>query len=136
MKPEEKKELVAEIIAAIKDEFWLTPKVKEENLKANVPALLDMVINEIAVFYDVSSESIKGKWRKGIIPQCKQIYFYIAKNHINTHISLNQIAKHINPNSSHCNAIYGIKTLQDRMETEREIQKDVWAIIELVKRNL
>lgn len=133
MTQEERKEIIKEIIKEIKNEFWLTPKIKPEGLKPNVPALLDLVINTIADFYNITPESIKGKYRGGIVPQCRHIYYFIAKHHLNVGISLEMIASHLNPTAKHCNAIHGIKTIQGLMKTEKETMMDVSAIIQIVK---
>lgn len=135
MTQEERKEIVSEILKQIRSEFWLTPKIKQENIKANIPALLDMVINTIADFYGIRPEVIKGRYRGGIVPQCRHIYYLVSKHYLNTNISLEIIANHLSPTAKHCNAIHGIRTIQGLMKTEKETMMDVAAIIQLVKDN-
>ena len=93
--------------------------------------ILDIVAGEVSKFYAVDVNKLRSKDRSGGLPQCRQIYFYIARLVSNRVISLNYMAIYIN--RDHATAIHGIKRIKDLMQFEEGFRKEVETILSNVQ---
>lgn len=125
-------ELINDVVKALEKKYHLIPKRSHYDSKYLEPyMILDIVAGEVSKFYAVDVNKLRSKDRSGGLPQCRQIYFYIARLVSNRVISLNYMAIYIN--RDHATAIHGIKRIKDLMQFEEGFRKEVETILSNVQ---
>lgn len=125
-------EIIEEVVKALEKKYHLIPKRSHYDSKHLEPyMILDIVIGEVAKYYSVSPDRIRSQNRGDILPQCRQIYFYIARLVSHKAISLNYMADYVNRN--HSTGVHSIKKLKALMQFEPELREEVDVILKKVQ---
>lgn len=125
-------ELINEVVKTLEQRYHLIPRRSHYDSKHLEPyMILDVVAGEVSKFYAVDVNKLRSKDRSGGLPQCRQIYFYIARLVSNRVISLNYMATYIN--RDHATAIHGVKRVKDLMQFEEGFKKEVETILSNVQ---
>lgn len=128
-------DLYKKIENQLKLNYHLIPRRENYNYKLLEPyMILDVILCEVAKFYNLTPDSMRSQSRHGFLPQSRQVYFYITSIACAGKISLNYMSTYIN--RTHATAIHGIKRIKDLIETEPKTKIEVETILENVKKEL
>ena len=71
-------ELINEVVKALEKKYHNTKRSHYDSKYLEPYMILDIVAGEVSKFYAVDVNKLRSKDRSGGLPQCRQIYFYIA----------------------------------------------------------
>ncbi|MCF0189636.1 MAG: chromosomal replication initiator protein DnaA [Marinilabiliaceae bacterium] len=83
---------------------------------------IDQIIDTVCAFYKVDSSDLRKKSRKQEFVWPRQVCMYLAKNMTNA--SLATIGLNI-ANRNHSTVLYALKTVQDRISVDKEVEKEI-----------
>lgn len=125
-------ELINQVVKVLETKYHLIPRRSHYEAKYLEPyMILDITLGEVSKFYAVDVNKLRSKDRSGGLPQCRQVYFYIARLISSGVISLSYMATYIN--RDHATAIHGVRRVKDLMQFEEGFKKEVETILSNVQ---
>lgn len=90
---------------------------------------IDDIITCACQHFEVRQEDLFGKSRKAAIVTVRQVSMYLAHKH--TKLTTSKIGVYVG-NRDHATVLHGIKTIDGRLKTEKELQEHLKAIEEML----
>lgn len=81
----------------------------------------EMIADEVSAFYGIETDSLFTKSRKREISDARQMVMYLSKKH--TEMPLTTIGRRLG--RSHSTVIYAVNALEERLEFDKHLRKDV-----------
>lgn len=81
----------------------------------------EIIAREVSAFYGIESDALFTKSRKREISDARQIVMYLAKKH--TDMPLTSIGRRLG--RSHATVIYAINTIEERLDFDKALKKDI-----------
>jgi chromosomal replication initiator protein len=104
--------------------------LKENTKKSRVKISIDEIIDKVADYYKIPSNTIREKNRRKEVAQCRQVAMYMAKS-ITNH-SLKSIGLHFG-GRDHSTVIHAVQNIENLQKTDENIRKDINYISSIFK---
>jgi len=91
---------------------------------------LEDVIFAVAAYYEIEPEGLTGRGRSRDVSSARQVAMYMAYKHTNT--SLQQIGEALG-GRNHSTVLYSCERIDDLMQTDSQVRRDVQAIMESLR---
>lgn len=109
----------------------LAERVLREILDRPEGVELDSVLREVANFYNVGVEDLRGPSRRKAIAYARQVAMYLAREE--TDASLSQVGEALG-GRDHSTVLYGFEKMKESVESEDQLRRELLAIRERLYR--